>query len=130
MSGGRLLGSFLAARISASRIITVSLYTAFCGSVLYCQAPTVILRLVALAVVGLGISNLYPSFLSLALSKADETEASGRTTMASGIAILVFPFILGGVADLTNIRQAQVLIPCILIAIFAIFLRSARQWNS
>jgi fucose permease len=130
MSGGRMLGSFLAATISASRIITVSLYTAFCGSILYCQAPTVILRLVALAVVGLGISNLYPSFLSLALSKADETEASGRTTMASGIAILVFPFILGGVADLTNIRQAQVLIPCILIAIFAIFLRLARQRNS
>ena len=120
MSGGRLLGSLLAATISASRIITVSLFTAFGGSILYCQAPTVILRLVALAVVGLGISNLYPSFLSLALSKADETEASGRTTLASGIAILVFPFILGGVADLTNIRQAQVLIPCILVTIFLI----------
>lgn len=130
MSGGRMLGSFLAATISASRIITVSLCTAFCGSILYCQAPTVILRLVALAVVGLGISNLYPSFLSLALSKADETEASGKTTLASGIAILVFPFILGGVADLANIRQAQILIPCILIAIFAIFLRSAAKEKS
>jgi fucose permease len=124
MSGGRILGSFLAATISASRIITVSLYTAFCGSILYCQAPTVILRLVALAVVGLGISNLYPSFLSLAISKADETEASGRTTLASGIAILVFPFILGGVADLANIRQAQVLIPCILVMIFLIHVKA------
>lgn len=124
MSAGRMLGSFLAATLSASRIITVSLCTAFCGSILYCLAPTVILRLVALAVVGLGISNLYPSFLSLALSKVDETEASGRTTLASGIAILVFPFILGGVADLTNIRQAQFVIPCILVTIFLIQVRA------
>jgi fucose permease len=124
MSAGRMLGSFLASTLSASRIITVSLCTAFCGSILYWLAPTVILRLVALAVVGLGISNLYPSFLSLALSKADETEASGRTTLASGIAILVFPFILGGVADLTNIRQAQFVIPCILVTIFLIQVRA------
>jgi fucose permease len=124
MSAGRMLGSFLAPPISTGHIITISLCTAFCGSILYCLAPTVILRLVALAVVGLGISNLYPSFLSLALSKADETEASGRTTLASGIAILVFPFILGGVADLTNIRQAQFLIPCILVMIFLIQVRA------
>jgi MFS family permease len=125
MSFGRLLGSALASRFSSASVITVSLCVAFVGSILYCFAATVPVRLVGLASVGLGISNLYPSFLTLALSKSNQIEASAKTMLASGIAILLFPFVLGGVADLTSLRQAQILIPCILIAIFAIFLRSA-----
>jgi fucose permease len=123
---GRMLGSVFASKISSGRIVTVSLCAAFCGSVLYCLASTILVRAVGLAVIGLGISNLYPSFLALALSKANETEASAKTTLASGIAILVFPFVLGGVADLTNLRQAQGLIPCVLITIFVIYFRSTR----
>jgi len=57
------------------------------------------------ALLALGIANLYPTFLPLAISRAkpNEANANARTTLASRLAILVFPFVLGGLADRTAI---------------------------
>src|SRR5215469_10818356 len=88
------------------------------------------LSLVGLFLLGLGIANLYPTLLSLAISRAKphQEEASAKTTLASGLAILVFPFVLGEVADLTNLREAQLLVPCVLLVILGIFLY-AHYWE-
>ena len=85
-------------------------------------------RLAGLALLGLGIANLYPTFLALAISNAEshEVKASAKTTLASGLAILVFPFVLGGVADLIGLGHAQLLIPSVLIGVLTVFLCSLR----
>ena len=123
---GRALGSRAASRISSAWIIVVSLAIAFCGSLSYCWAVSILPRVIGLALLGLGIANLYPTFLSRAIAKAkrNQVEASAKTTLASGLAILVFPFVLGAVADLTTLRQAQLLVPSLLVATFCIFLCS------
>jgi fucose permease len=129
---GRVFGSRLASKVPPSRIIIVSLTVAFCGSFFYCWPVPISLRIIGLALLGLGIANLYPTFLSLAISKAEayQAEASAKTTLASGLAILLFPFVLGAVADLTTLSQAQLLIPLTLVAILCVFLCSRSLDNA
>lgn len=79
------------------------------------------LQLTALFVTGLGIASLYPFVVSLALGAvAGPLEAaSARISLASGLAILVAPFMLGALADLTTLRSVQALLPLLLLGAFA-----------
>jgi MFS family permease len=121
---GRAIGSRLTLLAPPVAIVLFSFAVAFFGSFLYCFALAITARAVGLGLLGLGIANLYPTFLSLAISKAkpNVTRASARTTLASGLAILVFPFVVGGLADQIGLRQAQLLIPSVLLSVLFLFL--------
>ena len=125
---GRLIGSRLSLLAPRFVIVLFSLAIAFCGAFFYCFTFSVKARAVGIGLLGLGISNLYPTFLSLAIARAKphETKASARTTLASGLAILIFPFVLGGLADLVGLRQAQLLIPSVLLVVLFLFSWSLR----
>jgi fucose permease len=126
MCAGRAIGARLTLRVPTVAIILVSLAVALSGSLFYCSSFSTVARLTGLALLGLGIANLYPTFLTAAITHAQphEARASAKTTLASGLAILVFPFVLGGVADLAGLNPAQLIIPFLLISVLSLFLWS------
>ncbi len=114
---GRLAGGALLARVPAGRVVGLSLLVALPGFLVYWLVPVGAVRMVGLFVTGLGVANLYPAMLSLAVGTAPGREdvASARAALASGLAILLAPFALGALADVSSLFQAQVVVPALLI---------------
>ena len=75
---------------------------------------------------GLGVANLYPLLLSLAIGAASGStdQAGARATLASGTAILVLPLALGSFADAVGIRLAFGVVLVLLVSVFLISLFS------
>ena len=69
-------------------------------------------------VTGLGVSGLYPLTLGLAVESAlNATDlASSKVVLASGMAILLGPFLLAALADAIGIRLAFSLVPVLLLS--------------
>ncbi len=119
---GRLFASRLALRISARRLILMSLMIAGAGLLLFWRASGLFLGLIGLFITGLGIAPLYPLILSLAIGAAgaESVRASARATLASGVAILTLPLVLGRLADATGIRPAYGIVLLLLAGVFLI----------
>lgn len=71
---------------------------------------------------GLGTGFLYPLGIAvtLALVPGLEDRGSARLILASGVAILVAPFVLGVVADVSNVATAWLFIPALCLAALGI----------
>lgn len=110
MMVGRLSGSGLARRWSGQRVIFTALGLALVGFVLFWQGGRIggAVTVAGLFLVGLGIANLFPFLLSLAMSAAPTQPdlAGARVTLAAGLAILLAPQTLGVVADQASLRTA------------------------
>ena len=119
---GRILGSRLVQQFSARRVVTASILIAGLGFIAFWRANSTILGLSGLFITGLGVANLYPLILSLAISTATENtvQAGARATLASGTAILALPLVLGRLADGVGIRLAYAVVLLLLISIFLI----------
>ncbi len=61
-----------------------------------------------LALAGVGVANLYPLALALALGAApgDEDRVNARTQLVGGLLVLVAPVVLGGLADRAGLTAA------------------------
>jgi fucose permease len=72
--------------------------------------------LTGLFLTGLGIANLYPITLSLALGLAPgrSDTASARATLAVGTAIMLAPLALGALADALGLQAAHAVVPALL----------------
>ncbi|MEF2278209.1 MFS transporter [Deinococcus sp. YIM 134068] len=114
---GRASGGFLLSRFPAGRVVAVSLAVALVGFLAYWQFGSLPARLLGLFVTGLGVANLYPALLALAVSTAPGREdvASARAALASGLAMLLAPFALGALADASSLLLAQSVIPTLLV---------------
>ena len=121
---GRLLGSRLVRSFSVHRVIVVSILVAGLGFWLYWTAAAVAFGLLGLFVTGLGVAGLYPLLLSLAISVAgpNAVQAGARATLASGVAILALPLVLGRLADQLGIHSAYSVVGVLLVAVFLIVL--------
>jgi fucose permease len=119
---GRILGSRLVQRFSTRAVVTISILIAGVGFLLFWRAENSFLGLSGLFITGLGVANLYPLILSLAISAADgnTVEAGARATLASGTAILVLPLALGRLADAIGIHSAYGVVLILLISVFLI----------
>jgi fucose permease len=119
---GRILGSRLVQRFSTRAVVTSSIVMAGIGFLLFWSAESPFIGLSGLFVTGLGVANLYPLILSLAISAADgnTVQAGARATLASGTAILALPLILGSFADTVGIRLAYVVVLLLLVSVFLI----------
>ena len=119
---GRVFGSRLVQRYSTRTVVTVSIVIAGFGFLLFWQAQNTVVGLSGLFITGLGVANLYPLILSLAIdaSKGNTVQAGARATLASGIAILALPLALGRLADAVGIRSAYGIVLLLLISIFVI----------
>lgn len=105
---GRLIGSRLVRYFAVSRLVIVTVLVAALGFLVFWRTGSVTLGLGGLFVAGLGVASLYPWLISLAIGAApeDTVQASARATLASGMAILMLPLMLGRLADATGIRPA------------------------
>jgi fucose permease len=119
---GRILGSRLVQRFSTRAVVTVSIILAGVGFLLFWRTENTLIGLSGLFLTGLGVANLYPLILSLAISAANgnTVQAGARATLASGAAILALPLILGSFADAVGIRLAYGVVLLLLISVFLI----------
>lgn len=121
---GRLAGSRLVGRKTVQQLVIASLLLAGAGFLLYWRARSPLLGISGLFLTGLGVANLYPMLLSLAIGSAGEAaeQASARATLASGSAILLLPLVLGALADEVGIRAGYGLVGVTLVVLLGIVL--------
>lgn len=124
---GRLISRHLVQRFSPNLVITGSLVIAAAGFLAYWTAIAPLLGMIGLVVTGLGVSSLYPLILALTLKAARQNtdRASALSSLASGVAILFLPLILGRLADAVGIRVAYAVVILLLIAAFVIIQATA-----
>ncbi len=123
MVAGRIAGTLLLRRYAEERFVLPSIALAFCGFLLFWQAPAAVASLAGLAIAGLGVANLYPCGIALALAAAGPatTTAAARASLGSGFAILAAPLALGGLADAFGLALAYAVVPLLLAAAVAAF---------
>jgi fucose permease len=110
---GRTLGSRLARRHDPARLLALALVVTAVGfSVLWpSHAPAQVLA--GLALLGVGLGNLFPMGISLAVSLAPERAvlASGRAVVMTSFAVLLAPLTVGALADATSLTAALGVVP-------------------
>ena len=126
---GRIIGSRLVQRFSTGSVVSISILIAGLGFLLFWRSQTAFLGLSGLFLTGLGVANLYPLILSLAISAANGNtdQAGARATLASGTAILALPLALGRFADAVGIRLAFGVVLLLLISVLLISLVSRNR---
>ncbi|MEW6405202.1 MAG: MFS transporter, partial [Chloroflexota bacterium] len=118
---GRMAGSRLVQHFSTPKVITVSIFAAGLGFILFWKTDNVLLGLGGLFLTGLGVASLYPLILALAIgTTADTIQASARATLASGTAILALPLLLARLADAVGIGLAYGVVAVLLLGVFLI----------
>jgi fucose permease len=129
---GRTLGSRLVQRFSTRTVVVVSIAVGTIGFLLFWMGPNPFLSLSGLFVNGLGVANLYPLILSLAISAAEGNTitAGARATLASGTAILALPLTLGWLADAVGIRSAYGVVLILFISVFLVLQYARKVSNS
>jgi len=118
MLTGRLFTAPLLRRLAGRRLFLASLALTLPGFLLYWGARQPALSVVGLFALGLGIAQLYPLALGFAIGVAGKLEgaASARASLASGVAILSMPTILGVLADAVGLQRACLLLPALTAA--------------
>jgi predicted MFS family arabinose efflux permease len=106
---GRVAGSLLTRRVATRTLLVGALLICLAGFPLFWIARVAPLNVTGLFVAGLGVANLYPMTLSIAVSQAPRQSnvASARLGLAVGLATLVGPFVLGWLADQLTIERAM-----------------------
>ena len=117
MVAGRVAGRQVARWMPAEQLLLLALAVSGGGFFVYWLAPDVLATVLGLFVAGIGVANLFPLTVALALGAApgQSNEAGARLTFASGTAILAAPLLLGALADATGIRLAYGVVPIFLL---------------
>ena len=123
-ASGRFVGSRLVRSLSAPLLLMLSLVVIGLGFSLFWLAPLLTLKVVGLFLAGLGIANLFPLTLAMALSftPGRANAASALLSLGVGLAVLIAPLVLGQLGDMLGIRQAFALVMCLLLFIAAVTL--------
>jgi fucose permease len=126
---GRISGSRLVRRYAPEKVALLALGFALVGFPLFWLGTVPLVNVVGLAIAGLGIANLFPLILTLALGVSPENAntLSARTSLASGSAILIAPQMLGVLADRIGIQNAYAIGGIFLIAASITVVIASRQ---
>ena len=102
--------------------VDAGLALAAIGGVIAWLATTPVVSVVGLFVAGLGTASLYPQGLATALDRAGDgaLAAGARLTLASGVAILAMPLLLGAVADTLGVVAGWPLVIALCAVAFAL----------
>lgn len=126
---GRFIASRLGTRASSERLMALAAILTAAGFPLYWSRMSVPVAFVGLALCGLGSSNFYPLGFAVALrhARGNAAKASSYMPIASGSAIGLAPFLLGRLADLTDMRIALWYIPAALAAMGWMMIRERKS---
>ena len=126
---GRVGGVWLIRRAGRTvALLWASLAVTTAGFLLFWLAGSPEPAISGLFVCGLGIANLYPRSVALVLAAApgNGDSANGATQLLGGALVIVFPYLLGSLADHIGLRAAFT-IELVLIGACAILLLAGRQ---
>ncbi|MFC5175291.1 MFS transporter [Nocardioides taihuensis] len=125
---GRVVGSRLARRHDPALLLGVALVVAAVGFVVLWPSGVPVQAVAGLALLGLGVGNLFPMALSLAVSLAPEqaARASGRAVAVTSLAVMLSPLLVGSLADATSLHAALAVVP-VTLALAAAGLLVVRQ---
>jgi MFS family permease len=125
---GRVAGSRLARRYDPARLLGWALAVAAVGYAVMWPAVGTAQALVGLALLGVGLGNLFPLGMSVAvaLAPARAAAASGRAVAMTSLAVLLAPLLVGTLADATSLRSALVVVP-VMLALAAVGLVVVRR---
>lgn len=128
---GRFVGSRLTRTISSARLLIIALGIVGVGFPIFWLVPHAGLSIVGLFLCGLGVANLYPLGLSLAMDAVPlhANLASARLAVSSSSAVLLLPLLLGTVADRIGIQRAIAIVLVLVALALALLIRprSAHQ---
>lgn len=129
---GRFIGSRLTRRWSSLQFLLFTFVIVAVGFPLFWLSHTPWLNILGLFLTGLGIANQYPLALSIAVGLAADqsNQASARASLGVGIALLVSPLVLGGLADRFGMRQAYGIVVILILAAFVVILLNNRLLKS
>ena len=127
---GRTVGSRLARQRDPATVFAVALVVAAAGFAVLWPSTTAVQALFGLALLGIGLGNLFPMGLSVAIALAPEqaVRASGRAVTMTSVAVLLAPLLVGTLADSTSLTAALGVVP-VLLALAAVGL-AARRWST
>ena len=115
--GGRVAAAWLTRRVGrAVPLLYVSLAVTIAGFVLFWLTAQPVLAITGLFVCGLGVANLYPLSLALALAAApgNEDAVNARIQLLGGVFVIVAPYLLGSLADGLGLRAAFTVEPVLI----------------
>lgn len=116
---GRLGGARLTRRPGREvPLLLAALVVAAVGFAAYRLPMAGLVAIAGLFVIGLGVANLWPLALALAVGTSPDRldAAAARSSLAAGLAILIAPFVLGWLADRVGIIDAHWIVPVLLVA--------------
>lgn len=116
---GRMLGGPIRQRVRSGFAMNASLALAAIGFAVFWLSDSLALGAIGYFVTGLGIANLgiFPTSLALSTIAGGHQHDTATTRLAAaiGIAMLLGPFMLAGLADQVGIRNAYLVLPIILV---------------
>ncbi len=120
---GRTLGSGLTRRYDPPALLGVALGVALLGFALLWPSTGPAQAAAGLTLLGVGIGNLFPMGVSVAVGLAPgrSATASGRVVVVTAVAILLAPLTVGALADATSLQSALVVVP-VLVCLAAVAL--------
>jgi len=107
MAVGRFSGQLLASRLGEVRLILGSALLGVIGALMLALAPSQAAAIAGVAVLGAGMAVIVPStnsILSRAVSDAARPIAISRAWMAGMVGFFIGPSMMGGLAELWNLR--------------------------
>jgi MFS family permease len=113
---GRVLGSRLARRRDPARLLGLALAVTAVGFAVLWPSTGPAQALIGLALLGVGLGNLFPMGMSVAVALAPEraVSASGRAVGVSAFAVLLAPLTVATLADVTSLTVAFGVVPVLL----------------
>jgi predicted MFS family arabinose efflux permease len=115
---GRLTGARLTRQPGhAAQVIGLALAVAMAGFLALWLGRAAVLSAVALFVTGVGVGNLYPLSLAMALGAGGgrTDQAMARTQVAVGVAIGTAPLLLGVLSDHVGVLRALIVEPALIV---------------
>ncbi len=110
---GRVIGSVLARRWTAPTVLPAAMVLALVGFPIFWLGQTPTIVIIGLFISGLGVANLFPLTLSIAVGQSNGLTnlATARVSLAVGVAIFAAPLLLGGLADRLSLQAAFAIAP-------------------
>ena len=118
MLTGRVAGALLARRRAPEQLLVAAFVAVAAGLAVAAVTTSAPAALVALVLLGLGVSVVFPLGISLAVAAAPAQAAtvSGRCVTAGSLAVLLGPLVVGRLADVVGLRPALLVLPVALLA--------------
>jgi fucose permease len=109
---GRVAGSGLARHHAPHRLLAIALVVAAAGFAILWPAGSSLQALIGLALLGVGLGNLFPLGLSVTVALAPDRAqlASGRAVFTTAFAVLLAPLTVGALADAISLTAALALV--------------------